>query len=161
MCHESPSWKLKNEGEFFLHASRGRIGATPLFALPSAWQGGIGTEPPFSKSWIRHCKGCLNLILSICPLVVDAQLYLYHTCSYVLTLPHCSSPPYSHHTTGYRCHHLVVTVHYHYIICSFNPSLWISRFFKVSYLKLKVIRDSLSDSIPQFLLDSLNVSWIL
>ena len=25
-----------------------------LYALPSAWQHGIGTEPPFSKSWIRH-----------------------------------------------------------------------------------------------------------
>jgi len=39
---------------FFFHASRGRIGATQLYALPSAWQCGIGTQPPFSKSWIRH-----------------------------------------------------------------------------------------------------------
>ena len=63
MCHESPSWKLKNEGEFFFHASRGGIGATHLYALPLAWQRGIGTEPPFSKFWIRHWITVKSLII--------------------------------------------------------------------------------------------------
>jgi len=44
---------VKNEGEFFC-TSCGQIGATHLYALPSAWQQGIGTEPTISKSWIHH-----------------------------------------------------------------------------------------------------------
>ena len=54
-----PILKSENEDEFFFRALHGWIGATNLYALPSAWQREIGTEPPFSKSWIHHCTGIL------------------------------------------------------------------------------------------------------
>ena len=53
----------------FFCALRGWIRATHLYALPSEWQRGIGTEPPFSKSWIRHWPGSatyMHAALSLC-----------------------------------------------------------------------------------------------
>jgi len=40
---------MKNEGELFFLASRGKFEATHLYVLPSAWQRGIGTKPPLQN----------------------------------------------------------------------------------------------------------------
>jgi len=56
---------VKNEGEFFFRALRRQIRATHLYALPSALQRGIGTGPPFSKSWIHHCT-CSPIVNKMC-----------------------------------------------------------------------------------------------
>jgi len=50
------------KGTFFPCASRGQIRATHLYVLPSAWQHGIGTKPPFqnpgSATVIEECSFC-------------------------------------------------------------------------------------------------------
>jgi len=54
---------------FIFHASHRQIRTTHLYALPSAWQHGIGTEPPFPKSWMGHCipvKALFCLLLDVC-----------------------------------------------------------------------------------------------
>ena len=53
-----PILKSEKLRRFFFLALH--VDESELNALPSAWQRRIGTEPPFSKSWIRHCYLCLN-----------------------------------------------------------------------------------------------------
>ena len=108
-----------------------------------------------SQSWgslnlslcsLRTVLKVISISSSFLPACCEAQLYLNHTCSYVLILPHCSSPPYGHHTTGYRCDHFgcYSTLPPH--SQQFRSPLWISWFFKISNSRLSGTSQLLFDS---------------
>jgi len=82
---QEPILKSENEGEYFFCTSRGWIGATHLYVLPSAWQRGIETEPPFQNPGsATELLICIALKLIIWSIISEIKRKLHF----------CRSPPF-------------------------------------------------------------------